>query len=67
MAEGGAPVRGGADGFGGTWAVGLLAMLGIGLVTAVDQAGGRFEAGAGSNCPEVFIGSVVAAETFGRG
>lgn len=42
-------------------------MLGMGLVTAVDQAGGRLAAGTGSNCPEVFIGSVVAAETLGRG
>jgi hypothetical protein len=42
-------------------------MLGIGLVTAVDQAGGTFKTGAGSSWPEVFIGKVVAAETLGRG
>jgi len=66
----GAPVKGGAEGFGGASGVTLevcLAMLGIGLVTAVDQAGGTFVAGAGSNWPELCIGSVVAAETFGRG
>ncbi len=67
----GAPVTGGAEGFGGTGggvaAGGVFEMLGIGLVTAVDQAGGTFSTGAGSNCPEVLIGSVVAAETFGRG
>jgi hypothetical protein len=44
-----------------------LAILGIGLVTAVDQAGGTFEAGAGSSWLDVCIGSVVAADTFGRG
>ena len=44
-----------------------FATLGMGLVTAVDQAGGTFVTGAGSNCPEVCIGSVLAAETFGRG
>ncbi|HZZ56506.1 MAG TPA: hypothetical protein VFE31_01660 [Opitutaceae bacterium] len=43
-------------------------MLGIGLVTAVDQAGGTPGVfGAGSSWLEVCIGSVVAAETFGRG
>jgi hypothetical protein len=42
-------------------------MLGMGLVTAVDQAGGTVTAGTGSNWPEVFIGSVDAAETLGRG
>jgi hypothetical protein len=52
------------DGGGGA---GVLAMLGIGLVTAVDQAGGTLVAGAGSNWLDVFIGSVVAAETLGRG
>jgi hypothetical protein len=41
--------------------------LGMGLVTAVDQAGGTFETGAGSNWFDVLIGSVVAAETLGRG
>ncbi len=38
----------------------------MGLVTAVDQAGGTFDVGAGTNLPEEPIGSVVAAETFGR-
>jgi hypothetical protein len=41
--------------------------LGMGLVTAVDQAGGTFTTGTGSNWLELFIGSVVAAETLGRG
>lgn len=41
-------------------------MLGIGLVTAVDQAGGALETGAGVRSPVVCIGSVVAAETLGR-
>jgi hypothetical protein len=73
LALGGEPVSGGAEAFGGApWGVTLelavsLEILGIGLVTAVDQAGGRFDEGAGSNWPEVFIGRVVAAETFGRG
>jgi len=65
----GAPVRGGAEGFGGGGGVLVketFAALGIGLVTAVDQAGGTFEVGAGSNWFEVVIGSVDAAETFGR-
>lgn len=52
FAVGGEPVRGGAEGFGGAW-VGPLEesfeILGMGLVTAVDQAGGTFEAGTGSN------------------
>jgi len=39
----------------------------MGLVTAVDQGGGTLVTGAGSNWLDVFIGSVVAAETFGRG
>jgi hypothetical protein len=70
LALGGAPVRGGAAERGGggvTLPVGDLEMLGIGFVTAVDQAGGTFVTGAGSSWPEVFIGRVVAAETFGRG
>jgi len=61
---------GGAAGLGGVSGVTLeliLEMLGIGLVTAVDQAGGTFEGGVGSNCPEVFKGRVVAAEMLGRG
>ena len=68
----GEPVRGGAEGFGGGWGAMVeevdesFAALGIGLVTAVDQAGGTFAVGAGSNWLEVVIGSVEAAETFGR-
>ncbi len=54
FAVAGAPVRGGAVGRaeGGSacgGGGGILAMLGIGLVTAVDQAGGTFTGGAGSN------------------
>jgi len=49
FAFGGAPVTGGAEGFGGMKPEGGLATLGIGLVTAVDQAGGPDETGAGSN------------------
>ena len=75
MAVGGAPVRGGADGRGGTASLGagveggvaFAEMLGIGLVTAVDQAGGTLETGAGSSWLDVCMGNVVAAETFGRG
>jgi hypothetical protein len=74
FAVGGAPVSGGADGFAGGASEGVgaggavtFAMVGIGLVTAVDQAGGTFVAGAGSSWLEVCIGSVVAAEMFGRG
>jgi hypothetical protein len=72
FAVGGAPVSGGAAGRAvGAWegvgAGGVLEMVGIGAVTAVDQAGGTLVAGAGSSCEEVCIGSVVAAETFGRG
>jgi hypothetical protein len=62
---------GGAAGLGGGCGVRLdedfTAVLGIGLVTAVDHAGGTFDAGAGTIWLEVVIGSVVAAETFGRG
>ena len=72
LAVGGAPVSGGAEGLAGGASEGtgggaIFAMVGIGLVTAVDQAGGTLVAGAGSNWLEVCIGSVVAAETFGRG
>ncbi len=49
----GAPVSGGAEGFGGVaWGVTgavCFVMLGIGLVTAVDQAGGADVTGAGSS------------------
>jgi hypothetical protein len=71
LAVGGAPVSGGAIGLGGVWGVtggGLsLEMLGMGAVTAVDQAGGAPVEGVGTNWPEVPMGRVVAAETFGLG
>jgi hypothetical protein len=80
LAEGGEPVKGGAEDFGGcgvsctgdgggTDAVGVFEILGIGFVTAVDQAGGTLLDGAGTGVswPELCIGSVVAAETFGLG
>jgi hypothetical protein len=84
FAAGGAPVRGGAADFLGGSAEGPLAvvagimepdggreMLLIGLVTAVDQAGGTLDIGAGvspgGRMAAGFIGSVVAAEMFGRG
>ena len=71
FAVGGAPVRGGAAGRGGIASlgggVGFAEMLGIGLVTAVDHAGGTLLTGAGSSWLEVCIGRVVAAETFGLG
>jgi hypothetical protein len=44
-----------------------LERLGIGLVTAVDQAGATVVGGVGSNWLDVLIGNVVAADTFGRG
>jgi hypothetical protein len=47
--------------------VGFAEILGIGLVTAVDHAGGTLLTGAGSSWLEVCIGNVVAAETLGRG
>jgi hypothetical protein len=69
LALAGAPVSGGAEGFGGSGVTGdvILEMLGIGLVTAVDHAGGTLLTGAGSNWPVVFIGRVEAADTFGLG
>jgi hypothetical protein len=71
LALAGEPLMGGADGFcGGGGGVELGAtfeMLGMGLVTAVDQAGGTFVTGAGSIWLDVLIGSVVAAEMLGRG
>jgi hypothetical protein len=85
LAAGGAPVSGGAAGRCGTGggdcteAAGAGAMepdggremLAIGLVTAVDQAGGTLEMGAGvvpgGRMAAGFIGRVVAAEIFGRG
>ena len=73
LALDGAPVIGGAEGRGGgaAWVgsctLGGLEIFGIGLVTAVDHAGGTLVTGTGSIWPEVFIGSVLAAETFGRG
>jgi hypothetical protein len=60
----GEPVRGGAEGFGVSDCDGGRATVGIGLVTAVDQAG--VVAGTGSMELEVFKGSVVAAEILGR-
>ena len=63
----GAPVTGGAVGLGRSGAEGGLAMVGIGLVTAADHAGGAAETGASSNWPEALRGRVVAAEIFGRG
>jgi hypothetical protein len=42
-------------------------MLDIGLVTAVDHAGGTFWGGTGTTVGFAPRGSVVAAETLGRG
>jgi hypothetical protein len=42
-------------------------MLGMGRVTAVDQAGGTFCAGVGTRFEAGVSGRVVAAEMFGRG
>jgi len=76
LAVGGAPVSGGAAGRGGVASVGggvgggvgFAEMLGIGLVTAVDHAGGTPGVdGAGSSWLDVCMGNVVAAETLGRG
>jgi len=67
LALGGAPVNGGAEGLGGRGSEGTFETLGIGLVTAVDQAGGAADVGVGSSWPVVLIGNVVAAEIFGRG
>jgi hypothetical protein len=71
LAVGGAPVSGGAEGLAAGVSAGgggvAREMVGIGLVIAVDQAGGAFVTGAGSSWLEVFIGNVVAAETFGFG
>ncbi len=68
LAAGGAPVTGGAEGRGGgTGVAGGRATLGIGLVTAVDQAGGIFWTGTGVGFNPVLSGRVVAAEMLGRG
>jgi len=69
FAVAGEPVRGGAEGLGGVGGVFVVAfeILGMGLVTAVDHAGGALDVGAGSSWDELCIGSVVAAETLGRG
>jgi hypothetical protein len=72
LAVAGAPVSGGAAGLAAGVSAGSgagvdLAMVGIGLVTAVDQAGGTLLTGAGSSWLEVCMGSVVAAEMLGRG
>ena len=75
LAVGGEPVSGGADGRAagvsegvGAGGFGAREIVGIGLVTAVDHAGGTFDTGAGSNWLDVvFMGSVVAADMFGLG
>jgi hypothetical protein len=75
LACGGAPVKAGAAGrcgFGGSWPEGGREMVGIGLVTAAAQAGGTpglgvAGTGVGSKRGAPSIGSVVAADTFGRG
>jgi hypothetical protein len=61
------PVVGGAVGFRGIAPEGGFETLGIGLVTAVDQAGGVPETGASSNSSDALRGRVDAAEIFGRG
>ncbi len=67
LAAGGEPVKGGAAGRGcGRDTEGGRDTLGIGFVTAVDQAGGTFCTGAGVIFGLVLIGSVVAAEMLGR-
>jgi hypothetical protein len=79
LAEEGAPVMGGAALRPCVWLGGRVVgagvdriMLGIGLVTAVDQEGGICCAGTGlrlvgGRIEAGFIGRVVAAEIFGRG
>jgi hypothetical protein len=62
----GEPVTGGAAGFGEIDPDEGLETLGIGLVTAVDQAGGDALATGVISIEAGFIGIVVAAETFGR-
>src|SRR5260221_7289931 len=62
-----APDNGGAEGLGGRDPEGGFETLGIGLVIAVDQAGGAEEAGVGTKWPVALMGNVVAAEIFGRG
>jgi hypothetical protein len=63
----GESATGGAEGFGGNGTEGGFERLGIGLVTAVDQAGGTLGTGASSNWSDALRGRVVAAEIFGRG
>jgi hypothetical protein len=66
----GEPVRGGAEGLGGAGGVRLeesFKAVGMGLVTAVDQAGGTFVTGAGSNWPEVPIEGLATTGAFGFG
>ena len=71
LALAGAPVIGGAEGLGvggGEPDAGFtMPAPGIGLVTAVDQAGGVVGVGVSSIWLEEDIGRVVAADTFGRG
>jgi len=64
LACGGEPVSGGATGLWGMAPEGGRETLGIGLVTAVDQAG--VPGGVGSRELDVFKGNVVAAEILGR-
>jgi hypothetical protein len=67
LAAGGEPVNGGAAGRAWGSAIdGGRETFGMGLVTAVDQAGGTFWTGAGVRLAPVLIGSVVAAEMLGR-
>jgi hypothetical protein len=66
FACGGEPVNGGADGFCAKLPEGGRETLGIGFVTAVDQAGAPGVCGAGSSEVEALMGKVVAAEILGR-
>ncbi len=78
VAGGALGLAGGCVGLGGNWGIapeggriepeGGREMLGIGFVTAVDQAGGMAGTGVGSDERlSTFNGSVVAAEMLGRG
>lgn len=66
LALGGAPVKGGAEGFDASDWEGGLETLGIGFVTAVDQLGAVPGEATGSRELDVFKGNVVAAEMLGR-
>jgi hypothetical protein len=65
FACGGEPVNGGAAGFCASAPEGGRETLGIGFVTAVDQAGAPV-CGAGSREVDALMGKVVAAEMLGR-